>query len=281
VSIVFPNCKINLGLHILRKRNDGYHDLETIFYPIPLHDALEIIESPPQQKSTAPPFTSSGIPVTEDQGSNLCVKAYKLLKRDFPHLPHIQMHLHKVVPSGAGLGGGSADAAFTLQLLNKKFSLNIPPNELMDYADTLGSDCSFFMINKPCYGSQKGEKLEEIDVDLSDWKIVIVNPGIHIDTGQAFREIIPAQPGKSIKEIIRKPVDQWKYSLQNDFEIPIFKRFSQIVEIKDSLYSAGAIYASMSGSGSTVFGIFPKEKELTLTFPGNYFVRELQGKLTI
>jgi 4-diphosphocytidyl-2-C-methyl-D-erythritol kinase len=277
--IVFPNCKINLGLHILRKRSDGYHDLQTVFYPVPLNDALEIIEIGSYERSSTLPFSSSGIPLDGTHGSNLCVKAYRLLKKDFPGLPHIRIHLHKSIPSGAGLGGGSADAAFTLQLLNKHFNLKLSKAQLLKYADELGSDCSFFIINKPCYASGKGELLEEISLDLTGWKIVVVYPSIHVDTGGAFQNIEPSLPEKSLKEIITQPVEKWKYELQNDFEKVIFKRHRKIVEIKDELYRSGAVYASMSGSGSTVFGIFPQDKALALHFPPEYFVRELPGQL--
>jgi len=275
--IVFPNCKINLGLHILRKRTDGYHDLETVFYPIPLRDSLEIIEAPPHLRSATLPFSSSGLKIEGGHSSNLCVKAYRLLKKDFHQLPHIQMHLHKVIPSGAGLGGGSADAAFTLELLNKMFHLNISKEKMLSYANELGSDCPFFIINKPCYAIGRGEKLEEIRLDLSAYKIVIVNPGIHVDTGNAFMKIKPSASNKNLKEIIAQPVDKWKYSLQNDFETVIFNEHPEIVEIKDELYSCGAIYASMSGSGSTVFGIFEKDKELNYSFGEDYFVKELSN----
>jgi len=254
---------------------DGYHDLETVFYPIPLRDSLEVIEIRSNQRSATLPFTSSGLRIEGNHSSNLCVKAYRLLKKDFPQLPHIQMHLHKVIPSGAGLGGGSADAAFTLQLLNKMFHLNISKEKILDYAMELGSDCPFFIINKPCYALGKGEKLEEIELDLRGWKIVIVNPGIHVDTGTAFMKIKPSMPEKSLKEIIAEPVDKWKYSLQNDFEKVIFSEYPEIVEIKDQLYRSGAVYASMSGSGSTVFGIFEKEKEPDYSFQEDYFVKEL------
>jgi 4-diphosphocytidyl-2-C-methyl-D-erythritol kinase len=273
--IVFPNCKINLGLHILRKRTDGYHDLETVFYPVPLRDALEIIEIRSNQRSATLPFTSTGLRIEGSFSSNLCVKAYRLLKKDFPLLPHIEMHLHKVIPSGAGLGGGSADAAFTLQMLNKMFNLGIAKDKMLKYANELGSDCAFFVINKPCYAAGKGEILEEIELDLSKWTIVIVNPAIHVDTGNAFMKIKPSVPAKSLKEIIAEPVEKWKYALQNDFEKVIFNEHPEIVEVKDELYSSGAVYASMSGSGSTVFGIFEKGKETTYCFPEDYFVKEI------
>jgi len=277
--IVFPNSKINLGLRILKKREDGYHDLETVFYPVPLKDALEIIPLKSGEHSSAFPFTISGIEVTGQPTANLCVRAYKLLRKDFPDLHKIKMHLHKVIPSGAGLGGGSADAAFTLVLLNKMFGLGIAQKQLLQYAAELGSDCPFFIINTPCYATGRGEILEEVIVDLSAYSIVIVNPGIHIDTGMAFVNITPALPDLSVREIIQQPVEQWKDELLNDFEKVIFPQHRAIVDIKEALYSKGAIYASMSGSGSSVFGIFPKELQLHLNFPTHYFVRQLPGKL--
>ncbi len=277
--IVFPNCKINLGLHILRKRPDGYHDLETVFYPLPLKDILEIIPLDPHARSSTLPFSSSGLPVGGQQQSNLCVKAYRLLKKEFPRLPHIRMHLHKVIPSGAGLGGGSADAAFTLQVLNRMFDLKITTEKLLAYAMELGSDCPFFILNKPCYAKGRGEILEPIRLDLSAWTIVIVNPGIHIDTGQAFSRIQPGDSELSLQEIITLPVEEWKLRLQNDFEKLIFPHYPGIVDIKDHLYSRGAVYASMSGSGSTVFGIFHPGETPALDFPQHYFVRTLSGAL--
>ena len=277
--IVFPNCKINLGLNILRKRSDGYHDLETIFYPLPLTDVLEIIESKKPERTVPIPFTTSGLIIQGDPASNICVKAFRLLKKKIPRLPFVQMHLHKAIPSGAGLGGGSADAAFALQLLNYKFGLNLSQQELIQYAGQLGSDCPFFIINKPCFASGTGELLEEVALDLSAYKFVIVNPGIYIDTGRAFLNMTPALPVKSVKEIINSPLERWKDELTNDFEKPIFKKHREIVDIKDELYRNGAEYASMSGSGSTVYGIFPKEKMVKLSFPSHYFIRELAGKM--
>jgi 4-diphosphocytidyl-2-C-methyl-D-erythritol kinase len=271
--IVFPNCKINLGLNILRKRADGYHDLETIFYPLPLTDSLEIIEQKPHSRNPAPHFNSSGLAIAGNPASNLCVKAYRLLKKDFPALPPLLIHLHKVIPSGAGLGGGSADAAFALIMINKIGKLGLSEQALMDYAAELGSDCPFFIINKPCFAQGRGEKLEPIELDLSPYKLVIVNPGIHVDTGRAFLDIRPAIPETSLKEIITRPVERWKDELCNDFEKVIFSKHREIVDIKDQLYTRGAIYASMSGSGSTMFGLFPKEKEPALDIPAHYFVK--------
>lgn len=273
--IVFPNSKINLGLRILRKRNDGYHDLETVFYPIPLTDVLEITRHNAYHKTYSIPFSKSGLVLDGDPSDNLCIKAYKMLKKDFPRISHVQMHLHKAVPTGAGLGGGSADAAFTLTLLNKEFNLGLSSETLIKYGLKLGSDCPFFIINKPCFATGRGENLNPIELDLSGYKIVVVNPGIHINTGRAFLHIKPAETNISIREIIQRPIERWKDELVNDFEKWVFSQYREIVDIKDKLYVAGAVFASMSGSGSTVYGIFPKDVSPGISFPENYFVREL------
>ncbi len=275
--IVFPNCKINLGLRILEKRSDGYHNLETVFYPIRLTDILEINTYKDAARTSSIPFSRSGFVIDGDISNNLCIKAYKLLKRDFPSLPHVQMHLHKSVPTGAGLGAGSADAAFTLKLLNSKYALGLSDTDLMEYALELGSDCPFFIVNKPCYATGRGEILEPIDLDLSDYLIVVVNPGIHINTGRAFLDVRSGRPDQTIKEILKSPITRWKDNLMNDFEKSVFRQHPEIVEIKDQLYIAGAMYASMSGSGSTLFGIFRKDARPELNFPSSYFVKELNG----
>ena len=271
--VSFPNCKINLGLNIIGKRSDGYHDLETIFYPVHIRDAIEVIGKEDVQ------FSVSGLVIDDEHQNNICLKAYYLLKKDFPQLQPVQMHLHKSIPMGAGLGGGSADGAFTLQLLNKKFDLSLSEKQLAGYAVQLGSDCSFFILNKPCFGTGRGELLEQIDIDLSNYKILIVHPGIHISTAWAFTQwagrLQPPDNHKSIKEIIKQPVSIWRGELINDFEEPVFSQYPEIKKIKAELYNAGAIYSSMSGSGSTVYGIFEKEKALSFSFPGNYFVKEL------
>ncbi|MBS1921410.1 MAG: 4-(cytidine 5'-diphospho)-2-C-methyl-D-erythritol kinase [Bacteroidetes bacterium] len=277
----FPNCKINLGLHVLRKRADGFHDIETVFYPLIFTDALEIIYNPEKEpnSSQAISFTSSGIPLQLSAEENICVKAYYLLKKDFPQLAPVKMHLHKIIPTGAGLGGGSADGAYTLKLLNEKFILGLNKEQLNLYALQLGSDCPFFIFNKPSFATGQGEILEEINVDLSNYKIVLINPGIHLNTKWAFSQITPALPNRSIKEIILQPVETWKNSLINDFEIPVFQNHPEIRKIKTQLYSANAEYASMTGSGSTLFGIFKKETATSFTFPKHYFIKELHGKL--
>jgi 4-diphosphocytidyl-2-C-methyl-D-erythritol kinase len=267
--ILFPNCKINLGLHITHKRADGFHDLQTIFYPLKLQDALEIIEH--SDKSVPHSITVTGIPI-DVTGDNICVKAYQLLKKDFD-LPPIQIHLHKAIPIGAGLGGGSADGAFTLLLLNKKFDLQLSEETLIDYALQLGSDCPFFIKNKPCYATSRGEELVEINVDLSMYKILLVNPKIHINTGWAFSQINPKPERISHEETIKQPVSSWKDQLTNDFEEAIFLNHPSIAAIKNDLYKIGAAYSSMTGTGSTVFALFEKQLEPDLNFPNHYFVR--------
>ena len=264
----FPNCKINLGLHIIRKREDGFHDLETIFLPIPLTDVLEIITSDKNE------FSITGLQVSHHD--NLCSKAYDLLQKDFQQIPPIKMHLHKVIPMGAGLGGGSADASFTLQLLNKKYELNLSDENLKTYALHLGSDCPFFLINKPCFATGRGEILEPINIDLTGYKIVIVNPGIHIDTKWAFSKITPAKKNISLKEIITQPIETWKDQLKNDFELPVFSEYPEIEKIKNILFDNGAVYAAMSGSGSSVFGIFHTKQDIKTEFNKNYFQTIIQ-----
>jgi 4-diphosphocytidyl-2-C-methyl-D-erythritol kinase len=255
--ISFPNCKINLGLRILRKRNDGYHDLETVFYPLPHYDIIELIHG-----SDDLVFSGSGLRVEGEPANNLCYQAIQLLKQDFPELPAMRMHLHKNIPMGAGLGGGSADGAFTLQLINQKFRLGLTREQLLNYALQLGSDCPFFIINKPCVAYGRGEQLEEIAVDLSDYGILLVHPGVHVNTAEAFSGITPAVPVKSVKEIIQQPINTWKKELVNDFETTVFSKYPEIKSIKETLYSKGAVYASMSGSGSTVYGIFKDQSAL-------------------
>ena len=275
--VLFPNCKINLGLHVIRKRNDDYHDIETVFYPVPFQDALEVIQNDePGEKNIQ--FSTSGLTVQGKNEDNLCIKAYQLLKKDFSQLSPIKLHLHKTIPTGTGLGGGSADGAFTLKLLNQKFDLGLSTEQLLDYALQLGSDCPFFIINKPCYATGRGEVLETIQLDLSPYKLIIVNPGIHVSTVEAFSLITPTLPSGSIKKIIHQPIESWRTGLKNDFEEPVFKKYPEIKQIKDELYKAGAVYASMTGSGSTVYGILEKNIKMNLVFPENYFIKELINK---
>lgn len=267
--ISFPNCKVNLGLNIISKRADGYHDLETLFYPIAIKDVLEIIEANKTE------LTISGNEIDVPDEENICIKAYQLLKKKFPALPPVKTHLHKAIPSGAGLGGGSADGSFMLKLLTEKFKLSLSTKELIDFSLELGSDCPFFILNKPCVATGRGEILEEINLDLSAYKILIVNPGIHINTAWAFTQLSPDSATKSIREIIKQPIETWKAELKNDFETPVFNKYPEIKLIKETLYKDGAVYAAMTGSGSTAFGLFQKDVTPAVSFPQNYFVKEL------
>ncbi len=252
--ITFPNAKINLGLNIVSKRGDGYHNIESCFYPIPWHDCLEVIEA----ASFA--FHSYGLEIPGDSSSNLCVKAYKLFKAEFD-IPPVEIHLLKNIPMGAGLGGGSADGAFTLKMLNDLFKLKLTDLELETYSLQLGSDCPFFIKNKAVMASGRGENLELIDLDLSGHYLAIHNPAIHISTKEAYAGVKPHQPTTPISELIKAPIGEWKDTLINDFEAFIFPNHSKIVQLKKEMYEAGAIYASMTGSGSTVYGVFANEIE--------------------
>lgn len=269
--IVFPNCKINLGLNILRKRADGFHDLETVFYPLPFTDILEVTGTKAGESETT--FSATGLKVDGSSSDNLCIKACQLLKKDFPQLPAVNIHLHKAIPAGAGLGGGSADAAFMLKLLNDKFNLTLPTPKLLNYALQLGSDCPFFIINKPCFATGRGEKLEEIPVDLSAYQFVLINPRIHVNTGWAFSKVSSSLPERSVKEIINQPIPTWKDELKNDFEEAVFAAHPEVKSIKEDLYNQGAVYASMSGSGSTVFGLFDKSVPVSRNFEGDCFIK--------
>ena len=269
--IFFPNAKLNLGLRVLRKREDGYHDLETIFYPIAIRDALEILPSQELKLNT------TGLKIDGDKDSNLCIKAYHLLKKNHPHLPPVEIHLHKAIPMGAGLGGGSSDAAITLRLLNEKFELGLSTEELILAALELGSDCPFFIINEPCVARGRGEELQKIELDLSKYSIVLINPGIHIDTGWAFSQVQvkPLKETFNLDEVVQKPVDRWKDFLKNDFEEPLSLTHPIIAEIKNMLYEKGAVYSSMTGTGSTVFGLFTHPVDAEHWFPVNFFVRQV------
>lgn len=266
--IAFPNAKINLGLHLVEKRSDGYHNIETVFYPVQWKDALEIIPAEKKiNRKTDIQFRSSGIRITGSIQKNSCVKAYHLLKEKYD-LPPVQMHLHKVIPTGAGLGGGSSDATFAIGLLNDIFRLKLSSKELEREARHLGSDCAFFIHNKPVFASGKGDEFEEIQVGLSGYYLVIVKPDVHVNTASAYKNASVKKPAISLKEIIRKPVMEWKELLSNDFEKSIFPQYPGIQHIKNQLYDSGAVYAAMSGSGSAVFGIFEDEISLSSKFNG-------------
>jgi len=265
--IFFPTAKINIGLNILEKRNDGFHNLNTIFYPINLSDVVEFTENNKNQYL----FFNTGIKINlKSIEDNLLIKAYNILKKDF-ELPYIDVHLHKIIPIGAGLGGGSSDAAFMLKSINSYFKLNISNNELANYAQELGSDCNFFISNKPVFACEKGNILQDINFDLKGYYIAVIYPGININTAKAYSLITPVKPKQSLYDLIKLPINEWKNFIYNDFEKIIFPMYPVIEDIKIKLYNSGAIYSSMSGSGSAVFGIFEKQIEIKNYFE-NFFV---------
>lgn len=265
--ISFPNAKINLGLHITAKRKDGYHDIESCMIPIPLFDALEMVVN--TKKTT---FESTGLAIPGDIKDNLILKAYQLLKKDFPNLPELTIHLHKNIPMGAGLGGGSADAAFALNLMNNLFDLILDDFFLEEYAAQLGSDCAFFIENTPKIATGRGEVLEPIEIDLTGNHLVLINPGIHIGTKEAYAGVTPSAPKVKLKEVLANK-SRWKKELVNDFEASIFPNHPEIEAIKNTLYENGAYYAAMSGSGSSVFGLFDK-KPSSIEWKESYFILE-------
>jgi 4-diphosphocytidyl-2-C-methyl-D-erythritol kinase len=253
--INFPNAKINIGLNITARRADGYHNLETVFYPIKLNDVLEVIVADELS------FTSSGLGIPGRVEDNLCVKAYHLMKQDHDMQP-VKIHLHKHIPIGAGLGGGSADAGFFIKLLNHVFNLNLTADVMMAYARQLGADCAFFIESKPVYAFGKGDEFENVELDLSGYHLALVMPPTHVSTAEAYRGVKPAPAKASLKELIKLPIAEWRNHIKNDFEDSIFKNHPEIRGVKAALYQAGALYACMSGSGASVFGIFDKKPEL-------------------
>lgn len=246
--IVYPNAKINIGLNVLEKQADGYHKLSSVFYPVnELCDMLEIL--PAKHFS----FSSSGIAIPGN--SNICVKAFELLKADF-EIENVTMHLHKQIPIGAGLGGGSADGAFALKALNEIFKLELSIIELEEYALQLGADCPFFIENSPKYITGIGEKMRNINLDLSSYKLKFIYPKLHISTAEAYGGIIPSQPKTILLDLINQPIENWKKSVKNDFEVAAFAKYPELAKMKEQLYADGAIYASMTGSGSVIYGVF-------------------------
>ncbi|MBM3413837.1 MAG: 4-(cytidine 5'-diphospho)-2-C-methyl-D-erythritol kinase [Bacteroidetes bacterium] len=253
--IVFPNCKINLGLRILSKREDGFHQLETTFYPIPVHDVLEILPVGNKKKGTVK-FTQTGFSVQGPDDRNLCVKAYRLLQEKKPSLPAAYIHLHKNIPTGAGLGSGSADGVFTLLALQNVFGLSLSMEENQQMALQLGSDCPFFLHQQAALGKGRGEQLTPLPLSLSGYQILLIHPGFSIATAEAFQGVTPANEGESLAVTSAKPIEEWKNIVHNQFEETIFLKHPELEKIKNNLYKMGALYAAMSGSGSTLFGIF-------------------------
>jgi 4-diphosphocytidyl-2-C-methyl-D-erythritol kinase len=252
--VVFPNAKINLGLHVVKKREDGFHDIETVFYPLNLLEVLELLPSD-TQKST---FSSSGINIPSNEEGNLVLQAYNLLAKDFA-LPSFQFRLHKLIPIGAGLGGGSADASFTIKAINTECELGLNEDEMEKYATKLGSDCPFFIRNHVTCATGKGDVFHDVKCSLKGKYLLLINPKIHVSTALAYSGVIPEQRNISIPQILSQPIDQWKNSLGNDFEKSVFETYPELAELKDKIYAKGALYASMSGSGSTMYGIFDEK----------------------
>lgn len=263
--ILFPNAKINIGLDIVQKREDGYHNLESVFYPIQLCDILEI------NKSETFNFSQSGIEIGGNWEDNIVVKAFRLLQSDF-NFPNVNIHLHKQIPYGAGLGGGSSDAAFTLKGLNELFSLNMLNDRLLEYAAQLGSDCPFFIENRAVFAEGRGDILRPINLCLKGLTLVLIKPECNVSTVEAYANIKPKRSDEKLFDLIGTPILNWKTKIRNGFEESIFHKYPEIEAVKNELYKMGAVYASMSGSGSSVFALFESElNELKKSFD-NYFI---------
>lgn len=262
--LTFPNAKINIGLNITEKRTDGFHNIESVFYPVEWCDALEIIPNQDANAKNAV-FQSSGLAIPGNESSNLCLKAWHLLQ-DRINVPPM-IHLHKVIPMGAGLGGGSADGAFTLKMLNEVYELELSNDELKDFARKLGSDCAFFIENRPVFCFNKGDEFEDFTLDLKGKFVVLINPDIHISTAEAYSGVSPKKPEIALKIALSQPISTWKEIVKNDFEEKLLLKYPTIAEVKETLYQAEAVYASMTGSGSTVYGIFEQEISLKDRFP--------------
>ena len=261
--LVFPNAKINLGLNVTGTRDDGFHDIETVLFPIGFHDDLELLPG----KEEPMEFKQSGLTVPGNPVDNLCLRAYHLLNKEFT-IPSVKLHLKKTIPMGAGLGGGSSDAAYMIKALNELFDLGLSPLMMMQCASRLGSDCAFFIENKPVFATGRGDQFEALDLDLSGYAILIVVPPVHVSTAEAYQQIVVKKPAESIRDILKSNPGEWKDRLVNDFEHSVFRRHPVIRLIKERLYTAGAVYASMSGSGSAVYGLFARELPEGISFPG-------------
>ena len=270
--ITFPIAKINLGLNVVERREDGYHNLETVFYPVPIRDALEVhVMDEAFPSAVDCDLKVSNIQIEGDEQRNLVVRAYQLLKEDFPTLPRLHAHLWKGIPTQAGMGGGSSDCAYMIMLLNNMFGLGMTDNQMMQYAARLGADCAYFIKSTPCYAEGIGEQLQPVTLDLAGWYIGVVRPDIPVPTKEAFSHIRPHRPQKNCREIVAQPVETWRQELVNDFEESVFALHPEIGSIKERLYAMGATYAAMSGSGSALFGLFQEEpQQLAEAFEGMF-----------
>lgn len=269
--IVFPNAKINIGLFVTEKRPDGFHNLETVFYPIGLSDILEVVKTGGQSGECN--FHSMGIDVGCEAEKNLIVKAYRILNTDF-HLPAIEVYLHKVIPFGAGLGGGSSDAAFMLKVLNELFNLSLGLNQLEEYAARLGSDCAFFVRNMPAFASGKGELLENMELSLKRYRLLLVKPSFGVSTPEAYAGIVPRPAMFDLHRLNTLEPERWKECVFNDFEKNVFTKYPRLAELKQQMYDAGAVYVSMTGSGSAVYGLFPRDEKINIECPDCFVWQE-------
>ena len=267
--ITFPVAKINLGLNVVEKRADGYHNLQTVFYPVPIMDALEIVPMSDGFPSDVDcDLKVTNITIEGDEQRNLVVRAYHLLKADYPELPRVHAHLWKGIPTQAGMGGGSSDCGYMIRLLNETFDMGLSSEQMQQYAARLGADCAFFIESSACYAEGIGERLQPIDLDLSGWHIGVVRPDIPVPTKEAFSRIHPHYPALNCRDVVKQPVETWRDRLTNDFEESVFVLHPEIGAVKEQLYKMGATYAAMSGSGSALFGLFKDEPDaLRQTFP--------------
>ena len=267
--ITFPVAKINLGLNVVEKRADGYHNLQTVFYPMPIMDALEIVPMSDGFPSDVDcDLKVTNITIEGDEQRNLVVRAYQLLKADFPDMPRVHAHLWKGIPTQAGMGGGSSDCGYMIRLLNETFDMGLSSEQMQQYAARLGADCAFFIESRACYAEGIGELLQPIDLDLSGWHIGVVRPDIPVPTKEAFSRIHPHYPALNCRDVVKQPVETWRDRLTNDFEESVFALHPEIGAVKEQLYKMGATYAAMSGSGSALFGLFKDEPDaLRQTFP--------------
>lgn len=250
--ITFPNCKINIGLQILNRRADGYHNISTLMYPVDWCDILEITPS----KTGKLILNVTGNSVDCPPEKNLVIKAYNAVKQYFNNISAVEINLHKIIPDGAGLGGGSADASFTIKMLNEMFSLGMDNDKMAQIAKTIGADCPFFIYNTPSFATGIGDIFTSADIDLSQYKILIVKPESAVSTKEAYSGVVPNNNVPELKTQISQDICKWKNTVVNDFEKSLFPNHQEIETVKNSLYNSGAIYASMTGSGAAVFGIF-------------------------
>jgi len=271
--IFYPNAKINIGLNVVEKRKDGYHNLETVFYPISLQDAIEIHDIEGEIPECGYQLKVSGTVLDGTPDDNLVIKAYKLLKADFD-LPPVSIYVYKHIPTGAGLGGGSSDAAFVIKALNDKFGLQLTDSQMEEYSARLGADCAFFIKNKPVFATGIGNVFHPFELSLKGKTLVLIKPDVFVSTKDAYSAVKPCAPMHSLPELLMRPIEEWSETVFNDFENSVFPKFPEIAAIKDKLYDLGAVYASMSGSGSSVYGIFNQPVENVDEKFSGYFCRQ-------